>query len=263
MNQAAPSLTVHIVDDDGVFRRALSFMLRAASYQPQCWPSGSHFLQQQRPPGTGCMLLDLQMPGKDGLETLWEMRERGFVVPVIVLTGHGDTAAAVNAMKAGAVDLIEKPFDRGALLEMVKAVFDHVLQAERWIAREDQARQKIAALTPREMEVLEGLVRGFPNKTIAYDLGISPRTVEVHRSHVMHKLGAKSFPDALRIAFAAGLGEPFMVPSGLPCSGPTAPDFDLHQHGGAGGNDYQPVCSLNARNTLHDGDIRNQFGNSR
>jgi two-component system response regulator FixJ len=135
------------------------------------------------------------------------LKERGIGYPVIVMTGHGDVSVAVQAMKAGAVDFIEKPFEMAVLLSAIDEGFNRLEQADRGRARAEEARVRLQSLTPRERDVLEGLVKGHPNKTIAYDLDISPRTVEIHRANLMSKLGVASLSEALRIAFAAGMGE--------------------------------------------------------
>jgi two-component system response regulator FixJ len=147
------------------------------------------------------------MPDMDGLEVQQTLNGRGITMPVIVLTGHGDISISVRAMKAGAVDFIEKPFDKAVLMEAIAAAFERIERADSIAVRTAAASVLVAALTAREREVLEGLAEGFPNKTIAYDLGISPRTVEVHRANIMSKLQARSLSDALRVAFAAGFGE--------------------------------------------------------
>ena len=152
------------------------------------------------------MLLDVRMPGKDGLQVQAEMAENGYNLPVIVLTGHGDVATAVRAMRGGAVDFLEKPFNREALLAALEVGFARLADREAAHRREDWAKTQVGALTARETEVLEGLACGYPNKTIAYDLGISSRTVEVYRANVMSKFEVSNFADALRIAFAAGMG---------------------------------------------------------
>ena len=140
------------------------------------------------------------------MEVQQALNERGVGMPVIVLTGHGDVAIAVKAMRAGAIDFIEKPFDADVLLEAIARAFERLDSAADVLVRAAEAKVVLGGLSGREREVLDGLARGFPNKTIAYDLGISARTVEVHRANVMAKLGARSLSDALRIAFAAGLG---------------------------------------------------------
>jgi len=142
----------------------------------------------------------------DGLEVQQALTASGVAMPVIVLTGHGDISIAVRAMKAGAVDFIEKPFEKAKLLDAIEAGFAQLDDKAGRAERAGDAMTAIAALTDRERDVLEGLAQGLPNKTIAYDLGISPRTVEVHRANLMTKLNVRSLSDALRLAFAAGLG---------------------------------------------------------
>jgi len=147
------------------------------------------------------------MPEMDGLQVQRALQDRGVILPVIVMTGHGDVNVAVQAMKAGAVDFIEKPFEKTVLISALDEGFARIEQAGRHSVRAEESRIRLQTLTPREHDVLEGLVRGYPNKTIAYDLDISPRTVEIHRANLMSKLGVASLSEALRIAFAAGLGE--------------------------------------------------------
>lgn len=202
----ADSKLVHVVDDEEAIRRSLDFLLRTAGYQVEKWPDGEAFLKGANPSAPACVLLDVRMPGMDGLQVLAEMAERGLNSPVIVLTGHGDIATAVRAMRGGAVDFLEKPFERERLLEALDTGFVRLADREGQREREEWARTQIALLTQREQEVLDGLACGYPNKTIAYDLGISSRTVEVYRANAMEKLGVTNFADALRVAFAAGLG---------------------------------------------------------
>ncbi|MGE3746239.1 MAG: response regulator transcription factor [Sphingomonadaceae bacterium] len=198
--------TVFLVDDEDSVRRSVGFMLKTAGYLVRPFPSGVAFLKEIRPEDSGCVLLDVRMPEMDGIEVQAALATRGIATPVIVFTGHGDVSVAVRAMKAGAVDFIEKPFERTVLLDAIAAAFDRLEDLRKHETRASDAMIKIAALTPREQDVLKGLAHGLPNKTIGYDLGISPRTVEVHRANLMDKLGVASFPEALRIAFAAGLG---------------------------------------------------------
>lgn len=197
---------VHIVDDEATIRRSLDFLLRAAGYQTEKWPDGESLLESADPERPACALLDVRMPGMDGLQVQTEMARRGFNFPVVVLTGHGDISTAVRAMQGGAVDFLEKPFDRERLLKAVESAFIRLSDKERQREHEQWAKTQIALLTQREEEVLEGLACGYPNKTIAYDLGISSRTVEVYRANVMGKLRVSNFADALRVAFAAGMG---------------------------------------------------------
>jgi two-component system response regulator FixJ len=197
---------VHIVDDEEAIRRSASFMLKTSGYAVETWASGVAFLKEIRHVSEGCILLDVRMPEMDGLEVQQALLERGVTLPVIVLTGHADVSIAVRAMKAGAVDFLEKPFEKAVLLASIEAAFARMAAAGGAAARAAEAEVVLAILTPREREVLEGLAQGLPNKTIAYDLGISPRTVEVHRANLMAKLDVRSLSDALRLAFAAGLG---------------------------------------------------------
>ena len=198
---------IHLVDDDEAIRRSASFMLRTSGYLVKTYVSGVEFLANASEAAPGCILLDVRMPGMDGLQVQQALKERHILFPVVVMTGHGDVSVAVQAMKAGAVDFIEKPVERAVLLSAMEQAFDRIDQAGKRHARAEEANARLAALTPREMEVLQGLVRGHPNKTIAYDLGISPRTVEIHRANLMTKLEVASLSEALRIAFAAGLGD--------------------------------------------------------
>jgi two-component system response regulator FixJ len=197
---------VHVVDDEEPVRRSLDFLLRTAGFQVERWESGEAFLKGADRGAAACVLLDVRMPGMDGLQVQAEMATGGFNMPVIVLTGHGDIGTAVRAMRAGAVDFLEKPFNRERLLDALEVGFMQIADREGQRQREDWAKTQIAKLTEREREVLEGLGCGYPNKTIAYDLGISSRTVEVYRANVMEKLEVTNFADALRVAFAAGMG---------------------------------------------------------
>ncbi|MBA4752689.1 MAG: response regulator transcription factor [Sphingopyxis sp.] len=197
---------VHIVDDEEAIRRSASFMLKTSGYAVETWPTGAAFLSEVRHAAEGCILLDVRMPEMDGLEVQQALLDRGVTMPVIVLTGHADVSIAVRAMKAGAVDFLEKPFEKAVLIAAIETAFGRMAAADGAVARAAEAEVILAVLTPREREVLDGLAQGLPNKTIAYDLGISPRTVEVHRANLMAKLDVRSLSDALRLAFAAGLG---------------------------------------------------------
>lgn len=197
---------IHIVDDEEAIRRSASFMLKTSGFDVQTWPSGVSFLKEARSVASGCVLLDIRMPEMDGLEVQETMVERGIALPVIVLTGHGDISIAVRAMKAGAVDFLEKPFEKARLLDAIEAAFARLEDTAGRADRAQDAAIAVANLTARERDVLQGLANGLPNKTIAYDLGISSRTVEVHRANLMSKLNVRSLSEALRIAFAAGLG---------------------------------------------------------
>lgn len=197
--------TIHIVDDEEAIRKSAGFMLRTSGFEVETYADGVAFLDAVKGAAPGCILLDVRMPGMDGLEVQAELNTRGVPMPVIVLTGHGDISTAVVAMKGGAVDFIEKPFEKAVLLAAIERAFERLEQNVEAASGEQDAKARLAVLTQREVDVLRGLVRGHPNKTIAYDLGISPRTVEVHRANLMAKLGVRSLSEALRIAFGAGL----------------------------------------------------------
>ena len=194
---------VHLVDDDEAIRRSVGFMLKTSGFHVRTYESGVELLKGAPNLEPGCILLDIRMPGMDGLEVQRALRGKGVTLPVIIMTGHGDVSLAVQAMKAGAVDFIEKPFEKAVLLSAIEHGVERLRTSAADLDRADEAAVKLQALTPREREVLDGLARGLPNKTIAYDLGISPRTVEIHRANVMSKLGVRSLSEALRIAFAA------------------------------------------------------------
>ena len=198
---------VYVVDDDDSVRRSVSFMLKTSGLTVQSFTSGVEFLKEARKLDPGAVLLDIRMPEMDGLEVQAELVERGAAFPVIVMTGHGDVEVAVKAMKAGAVDFVEKPFDKAVILGSLEEAFSRLGRTGRDTARREEARMRLNGLTGRERDVLEGLVVGYPNKTIGYDLGISARTVEIHRANLMKKLDVNNLSDLLRIAFAAGMGE--------------------------------------------------------
>ena len=194
---------VHLVDDDEAIRRSVGFMLKTSGFHVRTYESGDDLLKSASNLEAGCILLDIRMPGMDGLELQAALRDKGIGLPVIIMTGHGDVTLAVQAMKAGAVDFIEKPFEKAVLLSAIDHGLERLRRSAANVDRADEAAVRLQVLTPREREVLDGLAKGLPNKTIAYDLGISPRTVEIHRANLMSKLGVKSLSEALRIAFAA------------------------------------------------------------
>ena len=197
---------VYIVDDDEAIRRSAGFMLKTSGFRVSTYESGTTFLKDARSLESGCILLDIRMPGTDGLEVQRILRDTGVLLPVVIMTGHGDVSLAVQAMKAGAVDFIEKPFEKTMLLGALEVACGLLAKSAAVSNREKDAEAQLNVLTPRELDVLRGLANGLPNKTIAYDLGISPRTVEIHRANLMEKLGARSLSEGLRVAFAAGLG---------------------------------------------------------
>lgn len=202
-----PIQTVFIVDDDEAIRQSIGFMLRKAGYGVSAFASGDDFLKAVTRESQGCVLLDVRMPGLDGLEVQARLNAIGIALPVIMLTGHGDVTLAVRAIKAGAIEFLEKPFERAVLLAAIDDGLRHSSRnTHEKLAKED-AIVRLGALTSRERDVLEGMVAGRPNKLIAFDLNIATRTVEVHRANLMEKLKARSLSDVLRIAFAAGLDE--------------------------------------------------------
>lgn len=198
--------TIHLVDDDEAIRHSASFMLRHAGYTVRTYKDGVTFLEEAGPEDTGCILLDVRMPIMDGLEVQAALADHGIAMPVIVLTGHGDVSVAVAAMKAGAVDFLEKPYEKQALLDAVEKGFRRAQDAAGGAVRAEEALAQIALLTARERDVLDRLVDGMTNKAIAEDLNISARTVEIHRANMMEKLEAESLSAALKLAFSAGIG---------------------------------------------------------
>lgn len=198
---------VHVVDDDEAVRHSVGFMLRKAGYAVKTYTAGTGFLKAVTRETRGCALLDVRMPDIDGLEVQARLSQQGIALPVVMLTGHADVALAVRAIKAGAIEFLEKPFERAALLTAIDAALDHAARTGREKLAASDAVVTLASLTSREREVLDGMVIGRPNKLIAFDLHIATRTVEVHRANLMEKLSARSLSDVLRIAFAAGLGQ--------------------------------------------------------
>lgn len=188
---------VHVVEDDRPMRESLVELLEEAGYDVRAYVRAEELLARGAALEPGCIVSDVRMPGMDGLTLLRRLRESGSALPLMLITGHGDVRMAVTAMKAGAVDFLEKPFDADALLEAVEAALRHRTTG---IRPEDAetARQAFQKLTSRELEVFEHLVAGASNKQIAAQLGISPRTVEFHRAHIMEKMQAKGVPDLVR-----------------------------------------------------------------
>lgn len=196
---------VYVIDDDEAIRRSLAFLLRTAGMASRTFDRAEDFLHEARDLAPGCVITDVRMPGIDGIELVRRIVEARLQLATIVITGHGDIALAVEAMKAGAVDFIEKPFKDEVLLSAVQKALD----AENRASQEDDEKQRyqsmFAGLSRREREVLEQVVVGKTSKVIAYDLGISPRTVEVYRAGMMMKTGAKSLSELVRMALRAGL----------------------------------------------------------
>jgi two-component system response regulator FixJ len=196
---------VHVIDDDESVRHALAFLLATSGMAVQVYESGTAFLETVGSLQGGCILTDVRMPGIDGLALQRRLIELGVRLPVIVMTGHGDVPLAVEAMKAGAVDFLEKPFDDQVLLSAIRSALDRYDQQGRRESEKTQIAARLDALSVRERQVLDGLIAGQPNKTIAYDLDISPRTVEIHRANVMTKMGAGSLSELVRMALLAGI----------------------------------------------------------
>ena len=199
---------IYLVDDDDSVRRSVGFMLKTSGHEVESYLSGAEFLKDAQSLDPGCVLLDFQMPDIDGLEVQAELRKRGLNFPVVVMTGRGNVDIAVRAMKAGAVDFVEKPFEKEAMLSAIEEAFGRLDRSDVKSKRREEALLLMNRLTSREHQVLVGLAKGHPNKTIGYDLNISPRTVEIHRANLMRKLEVYNLSDLLRIAFAAGIGEP-------------------------------------------------------
>ena len=197
---------VHVVDDDPAFRRSVEVLLESAGFVTRAYDSALAVLNATSQLSGGCMLLDIQMPGMNGFEVQARLNELDIRLPVIVMTGQGDVATAVRAMKAGAVDFVEKPFDDDLLLMTIETA---LATAAGRVSRErtiGDAAALIAMLSPRERQVLEGILGGRSTKMIAHDLGISARTVEIHRAHMLERLRTRSIAEAIRLAVMAGLG---------------------------------------------------------
>jgi two-component system response regulator FixJ len=195
---------VHLIDDDEAVRSSLAFLLSTAKIGVQTYESATAFLTALPDARTGCVVTDVRMPGMSGLDLLRELKARKLAMPVIVITGHGDVQLAVEAMKIGAADFIEKPFDDDVLLAAVRGALSRSEKNAEQEGERAKLIEKLDTLSNRERDVLEGLVAGKPNKIIAFDLGISPRTVEIYRANVMTKTGAGSLSDLVRMALLAG-----------------------------------------------------------
>lgn len=196
---------VYVVDDDDAVRDSLSLLLEAHGHRVSSFGLAREFLDAASNLPLGCLIVDIRMPEMDGLELQQRLNERALGFPMIVVTGHGDVPLAVRAMKAGALDFIEKPFATQAILDSVDAALTRISAGEERDPAAEAAAAKLELLSSREREVLEGLLAGLPNKSIAYDLAISPRTVEIHRARLMDKMGARSLSELIRTALAAGL----------------------------------------------------------
>jgi two-component system, LuxR family, response regulator FixJ len=196
---------IHVIDDDAAMRDSLAFLLDVNGFQPRVYESADAFLKGTGVDAARCVVSDIRMPGMTGVELVRKLKGGGSNCPVILITGHGDVALAVEAMKAGAVDFIEKPFDDETLLGAIRAALEVRSADPEDSSARNEAEARLADLSPRERDVLQGLVAGKINKVIAHDLSISPRTVEVYRANLMAKTGARSMSELMRLALAAGL----------------------------------------------------------
>ncbi len=200
---------VHVVDDDEAVRRSLAMLLASTGLTTKAYGSAEAVLVAARELdglAMGCVVVDVRMPGMDGISLMEALRREGVTLPVVVVTGHGDIPLAVRAMRAGALDFIEKPYSEDRILDAVETALEAVRVLDQRRVLLAQAQARVAGLSPREREVLAALVAGKANKVIGFELGISPRTVEVHRAKLMEKLRVRSLPEAVRIALAAGMG---------------------------------------------------------
>jgi FixJ family two-component response regulator len=199
-----PEPTVFVVDDDRAMRESLSWLLDSVGLRVRSYATAADFLAEHDPAQPGCLVLDVRMPGMSGLDLQAELARRGVELPTIVITGHAEVSMAVRAVKAGAIDFIEKPFSDQLLLDRVRQALEIDLEAREVRRRREDARRRLATLTAREREVLNLVVAGKANKEIASALGVSPKTVEVHRAHVMSKMCVDSLAELIRITLLAG-----------------------------------------------------------
>jgi len=200
-----PEPIVYVIDDDDAVRHSLGFLLKTAGIEVRGFESAKAFLEMLPRIETGCIITDVRMPEITGIDLLRRVKESGLDIPVIVITGHGEISLAVEAMKIGAVDFLEKPFDDDLLLASVRSALNKEADTSKHKAEVADIHDKLAALSNRERQVLEGLVAGKANKVIAFDLGISPRTVEIYRANLMTKMAANSLSDLVRMAMTAGI----------------------------------------------------------
>jgi two-component system response regulator FixJ len=199
------SYVVHIVDDEEPVRKSLAFLLTMAGFTVRVHDSASGFLAAAKTITKACLITDLRMPDMSGVELLEKLKETGTWIPAVVITGHGDVPMAVAAMKAGAVDFIEKPFEDETLVEAIKRAASQLEESPVPTVDAATLRARLNSLSERERQVLSAVVAGLPNKTIGFDLGISPRTVEVHRANIMSKMQARNLPELVRMSIAMGL----------------------------------------------------------
>jgi FixJ family two-component response regulator len=203
-----PEAIVFVVDDDRAMRDSLRWLLESIGLSVRTYATAAEFLREHQPSQPGCLVLDVRMPGMSGLDLQAELVQRGAALPTIVVTGHAEVAMAVRAVKAGAIDFIEKPFSDQLLLDRVRQALEIDRQSREVRARREEARRRLASLSAREREVLELVAAGKANKEVAAALGLSPKTVEVHRAHVMSKMAVDSLAELIRVAILAGaIGE--------------------------------------------------------
>jgi FixJ family two-component response regulator len=195
----APVPTIFVVDDDEGVRNSLRFLLKSVGLVARSLASASEFLEVYRPNQPGCLVLDVRMPGMSGLELQQQLNLRGATIPVIFITGHGDVPMAVEAMQHGAFDFLQKPFRDQDLIDRIQRALERDSRSRTALAQHDKIRARLASLTPREREVLALMTRGKPNKVMAAELGVSQRTVEIHRARVMEKSGAASLAQLVRM----------------------------------------------------------------
>ena len=195
---------VHLIDDDEAIRSALSFLLEVNDLPARTYASALEFLEVVDTLKSGCIVTDVRMPEMSGLELVRKLKERGVTLPVVAITGHGDVPLAVEAMRAGVVDFIEKPFDDEVLLRSIRMALDTRVEADFHAQERQRFEQMLTTLSGRETEVLRGVIAGKMNKVIAFELGISIRTVEVYRANVMNKTRANGLSELVRIALLAG-----------------------------------------------------------
>lgn len=200
-DRAAPEPTVFVVDDDEAVRKALKLLIESAGLRVETFPTADEFLAQHDPKRPGCLVLDVRMPGMSGLTLQDQLIARRITIPVILITGHGDVAMAVGAVKKGAIDFIQKPFDDEVLLERVQQALRVDAERRREQARRSDFEARLARLTPREREVLDLLIAGKGNKEVALHLGLSRKTVDIHRAHVMMKLSVDSLLEIARMGY--------------------------------------------------------------
>lgn len=203
----ANEMIVHVIDDDDAARDSLAFLLDCAGLKARSYASADAFLKTKPPLDQACIVTDVRMPGLSGIELMHALKAQGSDVPVIVITGHADVPLAIQAMKAGAAEFIEKPFSDETILGAIKSVVDRRADTDALEAERRQVLERLATLSQREREVLEGLVAGHANKVIAFDLDISARTVEVYRANAMAKMQARSLSEVVRMITIAELGE--------------------------------------------------------